>query len=110
MKATEIKMQIVKNLGNYETVRLEATFTIHDEPVEMAFSHARQELEQAFSNSYGSQAIEIKDKELLSLESPSLPRVCQALRSGRQTFESLKAHYNISDSVVNYLKDEKLIS
>ena len=30
MKPTQITMQIVKNLGNYETARLECTYTLDD--------------------------------------------------------------------------------
>lgn len=109
MKATEIKMQIVKNLGNYETVRLEATFTIENEPLEMAFSEARSQLEQAFKNSYPESTVTITEKELLTLESPAMPRVTKALLTGRQTIEDLKQYYNISESVMNFLTAQKLI-
>ena len=53
MKATEIKMQIVKNLGNYETCRLEVTYTINDnDDVIQSFTVAREQLEKAFYKAY----------------------------------------------------------
>ena len=54
MKATEITMQIVHNLGNYETCRLEATFTLDDgDNLETAFKSARRQLENAYKTAYG---------------------------------------------------------
>lgn len=108
MKATEIKMQIVKNIGNYETVRLEATFTIDDEPLEVAFTTARRHLEESFKASCPNDSME-KEKEILSLDSPTLSRVCQALRSKRQSIENIKEYYILTDSVMSYLSNEKLI-
>ena len=53
MKPTEITMQIVKNLGNYETCRLEATFTLDDkDDLTQSFVMARKELEQAYDVAY----------------------------------------------------------
>ena len=108
MKATEIKMQIVKNIGNYETVRLEATFTIDDEPLEVAFTAARQQLEESFKASCPNDSVE-KEKEILSLNSPAIFRVCQALQSKRQTIENIKEYYILTDGVMSYLSNEKLI-
>ena len=53
MKPKEITMQIVKNLGNYETARLECTYTLDDgDEVESCFQAARYELEKAYATTY----------------------------------------------------------
>ena len=53
MKPTEITMQIVKNLGNYETCRLEATYTLDEnDDLTQSFITARKDLETAFAKAY----------------------------------------------------------
>ena len=48
MKPTEITMQIVKNLGNYETCRLEATYTLDENgDLTQSFITARKDIETA---------------------------------------------------------------
>lgn len=53
MRPTEINMQIVKNLGNYETVRLGVTYELSDTDIpEKSFKIARQVLEKSFIEAY----------------------------------------------------------
>ena len=62
MKPKEITMQIVKNIGNYEMARLQATYEIEDgegdtrESMADLFREARKDLEFAFIRSYGKQS------------------------------------------------------
>ena len=59
MKAKEITLQIVKNIGNYEMARLQATYMLDDthvysrEELAECFKAARKDLEFAFITSYG---------------------------------------------------------
>ena len=51
MKPTEIKMQIVKNTGNFQSVRLEATYSLDSTSpteIEDCFKKARFDLERSF--------------------------------------------------------------
>ena len=51
MKPTEIKMQIVKNIGNFQSVRLEATYSLDSTSpteIEDCFKKARFDLERSF--------------------------------------------------------------
>lgn len=50
MKAKTINVQIVKNLGNYETIRLGGEWELNGENLQDAIRAAVEELEQAWSN------------------------------------------------------------
>ena len=102
MKPTEITMQIVKNLGNYETCRLEATYTLDEnDDLTQAFVTARKQLETAFEKCYG-----LKPK--LTEKSKEFDRVCKALHEGKTDIEELRKHFDVSD-VMDYFKENKLI-
>ena len=102
MKPTEITMQIVKNLGNYETCRLEASFTLDaTDDLTQSFVMARQELENAYAKCYG-----IKPK--LTEESEKFKRICKALHEGKTDIDELREHFDVSD-VMDYFKENKLI-
>lgn len=51
MKAKTINVQIVKNLGNYETIRLGGEWELNGENLQDAIRAAVEELEQAWSKS-----------------------------------------------------------
>ena len=69
MKPKEITMQIVKNIGNYEMARLQATYELVDgegdtrEAMANLFREARKDLEFAFIRSYGKQSYK-RDKDV----------------------------------------------
>ena len=102
MKPTEITMQIVKYLGNYETARFEASFTLDPtDNLQESFLQARQELEKAYEKCYG-----IKPK--LTEESKQFNRICKALHDGKTDIEELRKHFDVSD-VMDYFKENNLI-
>ena len=102
MNPTEITMQIVKNLGDYETCRLAASFTLDPtDNLQESFLQARQELEKAYEKCYG-----IKPK--LTEESKEFNRICKALHEGKTDIDELREHFDVSD-VMDYFKKNKLI-
>ena len=102
MKPTEITMQIVKNLGNYETCRLEASFTLDPtDDLTQSFVMARQELERSYEKCYG-----IKPK--LTEKSEKFKRICKALHEGKTDIEDLQKYFDVS-GVMDYFKENKLI-
>ena len=111
MKPTEITMQIVKNLGNYETCRLEATYTLDDkDDLTQSFVTARKQLETAFSKAYGKQSKSEPEKlKELMLTSPEFDRVCKALKDGKTELKDLEKYFIVSQEAINYLKTNKLI-
>ena len=107
MKPTEITMQIVKNLGNYETCRLEATYTLDDkDDLTQSFVTARKQLEKAFETAYGIKKDDIKS---LVLNSKEFDRVCKALKDGKTDLKDLEKYFIVSQEAVNYFKENSLI-
>ena len=103
MKATEITMQIVKNLGNYETCRLEATYTLDPkDDIERSFLQAKQELENAFAKCYG-----LKTK--LTTKSKEFDRVCNALAENKTDIEDLRKYFDVTEDAMKHFKERKLI-
>ena len=104
MKADKITMQIVKNLGNYEMCRLEATYTLTEmeaDHIEDAFVNARSQLERAFKKAYNKteaervykgsiEKIALTDKKLMN-------RVVKAVRDGRLSTEEVREQFEITD-------------
>ena len=106
MKATEITMQIVKNLGNYETCRLEATFTLDDkDDLTQSFVMARKELEQAYDVAYE----KIGARKELTLTSPRFDNICKALHENKTDVNELQQYFILTTEVINYFIKNKLI-
>ena len=102
-------MQIVKNLGNYETCRLEATYTIDDnDDLTKSFIKARKDLETAFAKAYEKPKEPEKRKDL-NLTSPEFDRVCKALSEGRTDMKELKKFFIIEKEVIDYFTKHDLI-
>ena len=102
MKPTEITMQIVKYLGNYETARFEASFTLDPtDNLQESFLQARQELEKAYEKCYG-----IKPK--LTEKSKEFNRICKALHEGKTDIEDLRKYFDVS-GVMGVFKEKGLI-
>ena len=107
MTPTQITMQIVKNLGNYETCRLEATYTLDDkDDLTQSFVTARKQLEKAFETAY---EIKKDDRKSLELNSKEFDRVCKALKDGKTDLKDLEKYFIVSQEAINYFKTNKLI-
>lgn len=109
MKAKEITMQIVKNLGNYETARLEVVYELSENETDLniAFMSARNELEAAFEAAY-QKPKHIERKEL-TMTSAELRRVCQALANNQTDLKDLQKYFILNAEVFNYLQNQNLI-
>jgi hypothetical protein len=106
MKATTITMQIVKNLGNYEMVRLEATYTLTEmeaNNIEDSFVNARGQLERAFKKAYDKTEAERVEKgaiEKIALtDKKQISRVLKAVRDGRLSVEEVREQFEITDEL-----------
>ena len=111
MKATTITMQIVKNLGNYEAVRLEATYTLTEmeaDNIEDSFVNARGQLERAFKKAYNKTEAEKVEKgsiEKLTLtDKKQMNRVLKAVKDGRLSMDEVKAQFEITDELKDFFR------
>ena len=109
MKATTITMQIVKNLGNYEMVRLEATYTLTEmeaDHIEDSFVNARGQLERAFKKAYNKTEIERVEKgaiEKITLtDKKQMNRVLKAVKDGRLSIDEVISQFEITDELRSF--------
>ena len=111
MKANQITMQIVKNLGNYEMCRLEATYTLTEmeaDNIEDSFVNARGQLERAFKKAYNKTEAERVYKgsiEKLTLtDKKQMNRVVKAVRDGKLSIEEVRAQFELSDELKDFFR------
>ena len=108
MKPTQITMQIVKNLGNYETARLECTYTLDEgDEVESCFQAARYELEKAFQKAYEKKQPDTREE--LTVTHPQFVPVCKALYERRRNLTDVQKFYIINKEAFEYFIKHKLI-
>ena len=127
MKPKEITMQIVKNIGNYEMARLQATYELADgegdtrEEMADLFMEARKDLEFAFIRSYGKQSYN-RDEEVVEEVTDQdevgdittdkvklttkrhLQRVLDALRNGDMTVEYVEMNFLLTEDQIEFFR------
>lgn len=111
MKPTEIKMQIVKNIGNFQSVRLEATYSLDStspENIEDCFKKARYDLEKSFISIYSKNEIKegVNDVEdgAEGADKPEpnkqqFQRLLKAYKAGNITIEDIESEFFINDEL-----------
>ena len=112
-------MQIVKNIGNYEMARLQATYELADgegdtrEAMADLFREARKDLELAFIRSYGKQSYnrdeeveeatdqdEVRDittDKVRLTTKRHVQRVLDALKNGEMTEDYVARNFDLTD-------------
>ena len=127
MKPKEITLQIVKNIGNYEMARLQATYELMEGEAEERdalahlFREARKDLEYAFIQSYGKKSYsrdeevtsvvtEASDGEILTTDKVRMTtkrqeqRVLSALQNGDMTVEYVASNFLLSEEQMEFFK------
>lgn len=108
MKPTEIKMQIVKNIGNFQSVRLEATYSLDSTSpmeIEECFKKARFDLEKSFISIYSKDEIKegvngMEDEsEKPEPNKQQFQRLLKAYRAGGITIEEIEREFMLSDGL-----------
>ena len=114
-------MQIVKNIGNYEMARLQATYELVDgegdtrEAMANLFREARKDLEFAFIRSYGKQSYK-RDEEVVETDEVGdiatdkvrlttkrqMQRVLDALKNGDMTEEYVARNFILTDDQLEF--------
>jgi hypothetical protein len=112
MKPTEIKMQIVKNIGNFQSVRLEVTYSLDStspSEIEECFRKARFDLEKSFISIYSKNEIKegVNDvEEVVEKPEPNkqqFQRLLKAYRAGNITIEEIESEFMLSDELKEQL-------
>lgn len=128
MKPKEIMMQIVKNIGNYEMARLQATYELVDgegdtrEAMADLFREARKDLEFAFIRSYGKQSYkrdedveevvetdevgDITTNKVRLTTKRQMQRVLDALRNGDMTIEYVERNFILTEDQIEFFSSK----
>ena len=124
MKPKEITMQIVKNIGNYEMARLQATYELADgegdtrEAMANLFLEARKDLEFAFIRSYGKQSYS-RDEEVVETDEVGdittdkvrlttkrqMQRVLDALKNFDMSEEDVARNFILTDDQLKFFRE-----
>ena len=121
-------MQIVKNIGNYEMARLQATYELVDgegdtrEAMANLFREARKDLEFAFIRSYGKQSykrdedveevVETDERGGITTDKVRLTtkrqmqRVLDALRNGDMTIEYVERNFILTEDQIEFFSSK----
>jgi hypothetical protein len=121
MKPTRIVFQIVKNLGNYQTARLEVEYSLENEndtDISTAFKKAKFELENAFNDMYQPTAANYiapkastpptPTKKPLAMNTPEFERVCSALYGQRTDRNEVATYYELTPEIIEYFDKHNL--
>ena len=112
MKPTEIKMQIVKNIGNFQSVRLEATYSLDSTSpteIEECFKKARFDLEKSFISIYSKSEIKEGVNDIEEGEEKPEPnkqqfqRLLKGYRAGNITIEEIEGEFTLSEELKEQL-------
>ena len=104
-KPVEVSLQVVKQLGNYESVRATITYAIDGEDTLTALARAKQDIDTAFNKLYEKRGIPAvsMQKEPLTLNSPIFNRLKKGLKSGEFTLEQIFEWYEVSEEIERIL-------
>ncbi len=92
MKTKTIKMQIVKNLGNYESVRFEVEIDLEEQSTMEGFERARLELDSAYNELYVKKQLDYSDDEKSLYQ-----RVLRSAKIKKVKMEEVLKYYHFTD-------------
>ena len=108
-KPVEVSLQVVKNLGNFESVRASITYAIDGEDTLTALARAKKDIDTAFAKLYEKRGIPAvsMQKEQLTEDSPIFGRLKKGLKSGEFTLEQIFGWYDVSEEIEKILLTDK---
>ena len=111
MKAKTINVQIVKNLGNYESIRLGGEWELNGKNLQDAIRAAVEELEQSWSEPKAEQKAEQKGEQKgePKAEQKADPAPAPAIIDGK-TFVRFKEEAKILQAIVKRVTTDKSVT
>ena len=104
MKQTTINIQIVKNLGNYESVRLGGEWSVEDEDPIQAYRLALGELNTIYEDLYHKEentpkkvSENGKARQVVEFGTPLLQSICNRITKDRSiTLDTIEKYYELT--------------
>jgi len=113
LKPLTITYVIVKNLGNFETVRFGIEYELNGTPPAEAFRQAEIEVENAYNElkkTENSANVNVKNavntekiKKDLEVDSIEFKKLQTALKQGLVNLNEISEHYNLSKEIIEKL-------
>ena len=99
MKQTAINIQITKNLGNYESVRIGGEWSIEDEDPSQAYRSALAQLNKVFDELYHTKQKDAQNekKQVVEFGTPLLQSICNRIAEKADlTLEKIEQYYELT--------------
>jgi len=107
MKAKSINVQIVKNLGNYETIRLGGEWELNGENLQDAIRAAVEELEQAWSKpKSATQSAPTPE----TVETPTQEQKTPQIAENGKKLVRFKEEAKILQAIVKRVQEDKVVT
>lgn len=107
MKAKTINVQIVKNLGNYETIRLGGEWELNGENLQDAIRAAVEELEQAWSKPKSSPQSAPNPE---NVETPAPVEKTQQIAENGKKLVRFKEEAKLLQAIIKRVQDDKTVT
>ena len=107
MKAKTINVQIVKNLGNYETIRLGGEWEINGENLQDAIRAAVEELEQAWSKPKSDPQIA---QNIKTVETPAPVEKTPQISENGKKLVRFKEDAKILKAIIKRAQEDKTVT
>lgn len=112
MKAKTINVQIVKNLGNYESIRIGGEWELNGENLQDAIRAAVEELEQSWSKPKAEPKVEpkVEPKAETKVEPKAEPKAEPKKDPDGRTFVRFKEDAKILQAIVTRVTKDKSVT
>ena len=107
MKAKTINVQIVKNLGNYETIRLGGEWELNGENLQDAIRAAVEELEQAWSKPKSAPQSAPTPE---TVETPTQEQKTPQIAENGKKLVRFKEEAKILQAIVKRVQEDKVVT
>ena len=106
MKTRSINLSVVKNIGNFQTVRYSIEIETETATEAQAFAYAKKVIEEAHKANYDSGLTADIDatKNILGVNSPEFQMIKKELLNGDVTLRQIMDYYVVSNDALKVLE------
>ena len=103
MKATKVRIEAKKYIGNFQTVLYSVEYEVHDEDVQYVFAEAKRQIELAHEANYATVKAD-EGKQTLTIASPEFQEVKKAVLNGK-SIKEISKYYDFDIDALKELEE-----
>lgn len=103
MKATKVRIEAKKYIGNFQTVLYSAEYEVEDSYIQDVFAEAKKQIELAHEANYATVKTD-KGKQTLTIASPEFQEVKKAVLNGK-SIKEISKYYNFDIDALRELEN-----